>query len=268
LKPRIITLLTDFGSQDYFVGAMKGVILSLNPFAQIVDITHEIPPQDIHAAAFNLLAAYTAFPPDTIHVAVVDPGVGSQRRPLAIECAGQLFVGPDNGIFSWICEREGKARAIHLEKDEFFHHPVSSTFHGRDVFAPVAAAVSKGVAVQDLGDEVSDYVRLDSLAIKTRSDGQAEARIIHIDRFGNCITSLTREHLSEESLTFGAKLTVNGQEIKAGRRFFAERVARPEELFCIFGSAGFLEIAKQNSSAAEILKARRGDQVLLIPGAR
>src|SRR5437762_3751741 len=109
----IITLLTDFGSQDYFVGAMKGVILSINPEALIVDITHEIPPQDIQAAAFNLLAGYKSFPDGTIHVAVVDPGVGSDRQPLLIECAGQFFIGPDNGIFSWVCEREGNSRAIH-----------------------------------------------------------------------------------------------------------------------------------------------------------
>ncbi len=265
MKPQIITLLTDFGSQDYFVGAMKGVILSINPLAQIVDITHEISPQDIHAAAFNLLAAYTAFPPGTIHVAVVDPGVGSERRPLAVVCAGQSFVGPDNGIFSWICEREGKARALHLKAEQFFHDPVSSTFHGRDVFAPVAAALSNGIAVEEMGEQVNDYVRLESLTLRPRADRRTEARIIHIDRFGNCVTNLTREDLKEESFAAGAKLTVNGQEIKSCRRFFAEAGARPEELFCIFGSAGFLEIAKQNSSAAEVLKARRGDPVVLSP---
>jgi S-adenosyl-L-methionine hydrolase (adenosine-forming) len=218
----IITLLTDFGSQDYFVGAMKGVILSIAPHAQIVDITHEVPPQDIHAAAFNLLAAYASFPAGTIHVAVVDPGVGSQRRPLVIECAGQFFVGPDNGIFSWICEREAKSRGIHLQNESFFHHPVSATFHGRDVFAPVAAALSRGVAAKDLGEPMSDYVALQSLALEWRADGQAEARIIHIDRFGNCVTNLTREHLSEESFASGAKLNVKGREVSACRRFFGE----------------------------------------------
>src|SRR5438876_7445300 len=137
-RQSIITLLTDFGSQDYFAAAMKGVILSVNPNAQIIDITHEIPPQDIHAAAFNLLASYKDFPAGTIHIAVVDPGVGSRRRPLLIEVAKQFFVGPDNGIFSWVCEREGNWRAIQLTNEQFFRHPVSDTFHGRDVFAPVA----------------------------------------------------------------------------------------------------------------------------------
>ncbi len=261
----IITLLTDFGSQDYFVGAMKGVILSINPSVQIVDITHEVPPQDIHAAAFNLLAAYTAFPAGTVHVAVVDPGVGSKRRPLALECAGQFFVGPDNGIFSWICEREGKSRAMHLQNESFFHQPVGETFHGRDVFAPVAAALSRGVVLEDLGEPLDDYVDLPSLALKRLPDGQAEARIIHIDRFGNCVTNLTRDHLSDESFVSGAKLYVNGREVSAFRRFFAESSAEPNELFGIFGSAGFLEIASQNASAASILKARCGDPVRLSP---
>lgn len=263
MKPPVITLLTDFGSQDYFVGAMKGAILSINPSAQIVDITHDIPPQDIHAGAFNLLASYTAFPSGTIHVAVVDPGVGSQRKQLLIECGGQFFVGPDNGIFSWICEREGKARAIHLENEKFFHHPVSPTFHGRDIFAPVAAALSTGVSFEEFGDLVDDYVRLESLAVKSRAEGQLEARVIHVDRFGNCVTSLTRDHVSEESFKTGAKLFVNRRHISALRQFFAEPVDPQNELFCIFGSAGFLEIAAQNSSAAKILDARSGQPVLL-----
>src|SRR6266849_5174353 len=202
----IITLVTDFGSQDFFVGAMKGVILSINPQAIIVDITHEIPAQDIEAAAFNLLATYKDFPAATIHVAVVDPGVGSTRRPILIECGAQFFVGPDNGIFSWICERDETIRAIHLTNEKFFRHPVSATFHGRDIFAPVAAALASGVAVKDFGDEASDYVRLDSLLPEVASDGSIDGRVIHIDRFGNCITNLTRENFGEDRAASGAKL--------------------------------------------------------------
>src|SRR6266850_4082258 len=170
----IITLLTDFGSQDYFVGAMKGAILSVNPAAQIVDITHEIPPQDIEVGAFNLLAVYQDFPAGTIHLAVVDPGVGSARKPILIECGEQFFVGPDNGIFSWICEREGGGRAIHLTNEAFFRHPVSPTFHGRDIFAPVAAALSTGVVMTEFGEKLSEYVRLDPLLPAVRSDGSVE----------------------------------------------------------------------------------------------
>jgi S-adenosylmethionine hydrolase len=261
---RIITLLTDFGLQDYFVGAMKGVILCRNPSAQIVTITHEIPPQDIQAAAFNLLACYGSFPSGTIHIAVVDPGVGSNRRPILIECASQFFIGPDNGIFSWICEREGSFRAIHLNNEKFFHHPVSATFHGRDIFAPVAAALSTGVAVEEFGNEVHDCVRLDSLAPQNGAAGRLRGRIVHIDRFGNCITNFTRTHLPEESFMPGASIHVNGREIAMIRRYFAETVNDASDLFCIFGSAGFLEIAARNSSAAAILKAQRGDTVVLV----
>lgn len=264
----IITLLTDFGSQDYFVGAMKGVILSRNPSAQIVDLTHHIPPQDIQAAAFNLLASYASFPSGTIHVAVVDPGVGSNRRPLLIECAGQFFIGPDNGIFSWILEREGDFRAIQLKNEKFFEHQLSKTFHGRDIFAPVAAALSNGVAVAEFGDEVSDYVRLASLAPQVQTDGHLQGRVIHIDRFGNCITNLTRAHLTEESFATGAKLVVNDREISSVRRYFAEGSDDEQNLFCIFGSAGFLEIAVQNSSGANVLNAHRGDDVVFVQARR
>jgi len=253
----IITLLTDFGAQDYFVGAMKGAILSINPDASIVDITHEIPPHDIRAAAFNLLAVYKDFPAGTVHVAVVDPGVGSARRGIIVKCAGQSFVGPDNGLFSWIREREDDFLAIHLTNEKFFRHPLSHTFHGRDIFAPVAAAVSNGVDLKEFGPSIDDVIKLESLEPRP-IDGGLEATIIHIDRFGNCITSLTREHFAA-----GAKLAVNGREVSTRREFFADRGSDQNDLFCIFGSAGFLEIAAQNTSAAEILNARRGDGVIL-----
>jgi S-adenosylmethionine hydrolase len=260
----IITLLTDFGSQDYFVGAMKGAILSINPGAAIVDITHDIPPRDIRAAAFNLLAVYRDFPAGAIHVAVVDPGVGSARRGIVLNCAGQFFVGPDNGLFSWICEREQSFRAIHLTNEKFFRREVSDTFHGRDVFAPVAAALSNGVALDEFGPAVRDLIQFESLEPKRVDGGAIEATIIHIDHFGNCVTNLTREHFAD-----GAKLLVDardGREVTSFRRFFAENSADQTDLFCLFGSAGFLEVAAQNSSAAKILGAQRGDSVRVFPG--
>jgi S-adenosylmethionine hydrolase len=258
---RIITLLTDFGVQDYFVGAMKGAILSLNSDARIIDITHEIPPQDIRCAAFNLLAVYQGFPSGTIHVAVVDPGVGTARRGMIVECGGQFFVGPDNGVFSWICEREGSFVAVDLTNEKFFRHPVSSTFHGRDIFAPAAAALSRGIALKEFGPAVADLVKLESLAPKRVDGGVIEATIIHIDRFGNCITNLTRDHFSA-----GAKLVLNGREISAFRQFFADSGGNHGELFLLFGSAGFLEIAAQDTSVAKILSARPGDRVNLHSG--
>jgi S-adenosylmethionine hydrolase len=256
----IITLLTDFGSQDYFVGAIKGVVLSINSGATIVDITHEIPPQDVRAGAFNLLAAYRDFPPGTIHVAVVDPGVGSSRMGIVIDCADQFFVGPDNGLFGWICDREKSFRAFELSNEQFFRHPVSQTFHGRDIFAPVAAALANGVAVEEFGLAIHELVRLESLVPEILADGRVEASIIHVDRFGNCITDLTPEHFGA-----GARLVVNGREIACVRSFFSDGEESDDELFCFFGSAGFLEIAVRNSSAAKILNAKRGDRVIVFP---
>jgi S-adenosylmethionine hydrolase len=259
----IITLLTDFGARDYFVGAMKGVILSLNPDATIVDITHEIPPRDIQAAAFNLLACYKDFPAGTIHVAVVDPGVGSGRRALLVECANQFFVGPDNGLFSWITEREGNFSAWQITNEELFRSPVSSTFHGRDVFAPVAAALSTGVAPAEVGPPLENIVTLAPLSPRMRADA-IEGSVIHIDRFGNCITNFTAEHVNEERIAAGAKLIVNDKEVTSFRKFFADESGPKNELFMLVGSAGFVEIAAQNASAAEILPAKRGDSVLLV----
>ena len=258
----IITLLTDFGTHDYFVGAMKGVILSANPAAVIVDITHEVPPQDIRAAAFNLLATYRDFTSGTIHVAVVDPGVGSNRRPILVECAAQVFVGPDNGLFSWICQREGRFRARHLTNEKFFQHPKSATFHGRDVFAPVAAALSRGVAAEEFGPVIDDAIVLESLRPGANDDGTLAAAIIHIDRFGNCITNLSTDYLTDE-ISRQVRLIVNDQVVTSIRKYFSQEVDDSESLFMIPGSAGFIEIAAQNSSAAAILQVRRGQPITL-----
>ena len=260
----LITLLTDFGTGDYFVAAMKGVIFSNCADADIVDITHDVAPQDIPAAAFTLLAAYKSFPARTIHVGVVDPGVGSARRPILASCGGQIFVGPDNGIFSYVFERERQTNVIHIQSDEYFRHPISATFHGRDVFAPVAAALAAGVEPSKFGAEITDYVRLESLAPARLADGTIQARIIHIDRFGNCVTNLTKEHLTDEMIASGVRLSINGREVDSFRTFFAEASAGVgEELFAIWGSAGFLEIAARNASAARLLEVQR-DQIMLL----
>jgi S-adenosylmethionine hydrolase len=259
----IITLLTDFGTADYFVGAMKGAILSANPRAVIVDITHEIPAHDVRAGAFTLLAASDAFPAGTIHVAVVDPGVGSARRAILAECGGQRYVGPDNGLFSYVCERAGAALVRHLTSRKFFRAGVSATFHGRDVFAPVAAALSVGVEPRELGEEIDDWVRLPPLAPRVCGDGTIEAAIINVDRFGNCVTNLTRRELSEERVARGATLVVNDQLIHRFRRCYADADGDPREPFALWGSAGFLEISALRASAAELLGARRGQIVLV-----
>ena len=259
----LVTLITDFGTADYFVAAVKGVILRANPNTQIVDITHEIPPQDIESAAFTLLAAHSSFPAGAIHLAVVDPGVGSSRHPILIQAHDQFFVGPDNGIFSYVCDRStsSQIKVFHLTNRKYFRQPVSPTFHGRDVFAPVVGALANGVAPEELGKPLTEIVRLPSLAALTNRKGGIEGRIIHIDRFGNCVTNITPDEFSNEMIAAGAKIRVNGKTIKSFRKFFAEEGSNREKLFGIWGSAGFLEIAALNSSAAKILKAKRGDSV-------
>ena len=263
----LITLLTDFGTEDYFVAAVKGVILATNPRARIVDITHDIPPHDIEAAAFTLLAACSSFPAGTIHVAVVDPGVGSSRRPILIQTRDQFFVGPDNGIFSYVCEDGANAGStpeiFHLTNTKYFRHPVSSTFNGRDIFAPVAAALSKGVKPSELGATITDFVGLPPLKPEASREGKIKARIIHIDHFGNCVTNITRDELTAKMIAAGAKLRLKGKLVKSFRKYFAEETGSRDKLFGIWGSAGFLEIAATNDSAAKLLQAKRGDSVVV-----
>jgi len=257
----LITLLTDFGVQDYFVGAMKGVILSINPTATIVDITHEISPQDIESAAFNLLSCHGDFPDGTIHVAVVDPGVGSDRRAIVLKCGDQFFVGPDNGLFSWICEREQTWTAVQITNERFFHHPVSKTFHGRDIFAPVAAALSRGHEPQEFGPALTEIVQLESLEPAMTGANTIEGRIIHIDHFGNCVTNFTRRTLESSGGPTSWRMTISDREITSFRGFFSD--SKPEELFAIVGSAGFIEICVRNGSAANLLNVQRGQSVQL-----
>jgi len=242
----VITLLTDFGTSDYFVGAVKGAILSVNSAAVIADVTHEIPPQDVEAAAFTLAAVYSTFPPGTIHVAVVDPGVGSTRRPIIVKAGKSLFVGPDNGLFTYIYDREPSHKTFHITAEKYFRPSPSTTFHGRDIFAPVAAALSTGVKPKAFGPVIIDEVRLpDSLT----------PRIIHIDRFGNCITNITRDRFNNEPLVIKRKV------IDTFVDFYG--AAPPNTLVGIWGSAGFLEISVNGKSAAKMLGAKRGDPIIV-----
>ncbi len=243
----VITLLTDFGTADYYVGAVKGAIVSVNPNVAIVDITDEIPAHDIATGAFMLLASYKTFPARTIHVAVVDPGVGSARRPIIVAANEQFFVGPDNGIFTYIYDRESSHQIFHVTEEKYFRPDPGSTFHGRDIFAPVAAALSTGVIPREFGPEISDEVRLPSL--------ETPLRIIHIDRFGNCVTNIRRENFEWKSLS------VNGRTISTLRHFYGE-ADTSDELFAIWGSAGFLEISVNGGSAAQVLGAKRGDTII------
>ena len=257
----IVTLLTDFGTADYFVGALKGAVLAANPEARVFDITHEVPPYDVEEGAFTLRAAFETFPEGTVHVAVVDPGVGSARRGIAVEGRGHTFVGPDNGLFGHVYERVRPFKVFHLTNERYFRREVSATFHGRDVFAPVAGALSRGVSAAELGPEVEDYVRLPSAAPERLAGGALAGTVIHIDRFGNCVTNVSPADLSDEMVRGGALLVVRGREIRSFRRFFAEDAGAAGEPFVVWGSAGLLEIAVFRDSAARVLGIRRGQSV-------
>ena len=252
----VIALLTNFGTRDYYVGAMKGVILSIDATVSIVDITHEIQPQDIRSASFTLRACYRNFPPKTIFVAVVDPGVGSNRRAVLAETENYRFVAPDNGLLSFVFEEETNFRVFELTNKKFLAPKISRTFHGRDVFAPVAAFLSKGVSSSECGREVNDLVRFKTVKPVRIFEGEIKAEIIHADNFGNLVTNLTVIDLPENFT-----LEINGKVIKRRREFYAEAVK--DEVFMILGSAGFLEISVNQNSAREILSVRAGDKILL-----
>ena len=253
---KIIALLTDFGTKDYFVGAMKGVILSINPNANIVDITHEIEPQNIASAAFTLRACYKNFPPRTIFVVVVDPGVGSNRKAILVETADYYFIAPDNGLLSFIFSERKDFKVFELTEEKFFAAKVSATFHGRDVFAPVAANLTNGVQSAEFGLQTKDYIQLDEYAPHVESNESIVGEIIHIDRFGNLITNLKQENLPDEFVA-----EVNNTKINKLLNYFAE--AEKSELFMIFGSAGFLEIVAFQDSAADLLGANVGAKISL-----
>jgi S-adenosyl-L-methionine hydrolase (adenosine-forming) len=263
---RVITLLTDFGTEDYFVGAMKGVILTRSPKSVLVDITHAIPPQAVRAAAFTLSAAYPNFPDGSVHLVVVDPGVGSERRPVLVEAGTHLFVGPDNGLFSLVLEQVPEARIRHLTNSAYFLPNPSATFHGRDIFAPVAAALAEGVSPEDLGPTIQDPIRLESIRCESLADGTLTGRIIHIDHFGNCITNLPWDRLPPFSAAPPFSLQVKEFRIQKLARSYLEGGTDPGTPFLICGSAGFLEISVQSNSAARQLKIRVGEPVRLIWG--
>lgn len=244
----IITLTTDFGLSDHFVGAMKGVILGIAPNTEIVDVTHQITPYEIPEAGFVLAETYRWFPKKTVHVVVVDPGVGTLRRPILAEAAGQYFIAPDNGVLSMVYAREKhKVRAITAEK--LFLKPVSDTFHGRDVFAPCAAHLAKGLPPPRLGKAITDYSRLEFYKPVRTGKRIWNGTILKIDRFGNLITNF---HISEFPVvrTRPFSLTAGQQEVTKLARTFAEQ--KPGEVFAVVGSAGYLEIAANQGSAARM----------------
>jgi S-adenosyl-L-methionine hydrolase (adenosine-forming) len=263
---RIVTLLTDFGLRDHFVAAMKGVMLSLNPNLTFVDITHEVPAQDIHSAAFTLGQAYTCFPPGTIHLAVVDPGVGSARKALAAEAGTQFFVAPDNGILNYVQKSEEDFAAYEITADHYFRKPVSSTFHGRDVFAPIAGWISRNIPLRQLGPALPKPVQLKiPIPVKMRDD-LIQAAILAVDHFGNLITNLMPGDLPifDAAHPRAVKMLAAQKEITAFHRTYSE--GRQGEIFVVPGSTGYLEIVIKEGSAASVLNIKAGAPVGVILG--
>jgi hypothetical protein len=260
----LITVLTDFGTRDSFAAVMKGIILKTNPQAQVIDITHEIAPQDIWEAAFTLQSAYAQFPKGTIHLAVVDPGVGSGRRPIIVVTESYYFVGPDNGLFSLIYRDAERLRVHHITAAHYFNPSASSTFHGRDVFAPVAGWLTKGIPSGHFGEEITDFVKLNVPTAK-RTDKVIDGHIVHIDRFGNLITNISAKELQpllpEGGSAAGVTITVAGKELKGIKRFYAE--AAPGAPGAVINSGGLLEIFLYRQNARAALGIKRGEAVRL-----
>ncbi len=258
----IITLTSDFGARDAFVASLKGVILKINPPAQMVDVSHEIAPQDVWEAAFTLKSAYTYFPKGTVHLAVVDPGVGSVRRPIIVVTESYYFVGPDNGLFTLIYQEAERVRVHHITATHYFLPNPSQTFHGRDVFAPVAAWLSKGIPSGNFGEEITDYLKLNVPSPKVSPTG-IEGHVVHIDRFGNMITNISLKSvqalLGEEMNISSLGVTVVGREIKGFKRFYAE--STPGEASALINSSGFVEIFVFKQNARAVLSSKRGEVV-------
>jgi hypothetical protein len=270
--PPIITLTTDFGLQDPYVAAMKGAILSVNPAVTLVDVSHAIRPQAIEQAVFVTAAAWPYFPPDVIHIAVVDPTVGSQRRGLALRSAGATFIGPDNGVLSAALTDDVRmaagqspapvrlpadCHAVSLTDERYFRSPVSSTFHGRDIFGPVAAHLSLGVSLEEMGEPVEEIVALPPFRARRQPDGSLRGRVLHIDAFGNLITDVRTEDLPSRNVI----VEVAGHTVEGVNATYEPGA----DLRAVAGSSGYVEIAAPGTSAAALLKADLNQPVFVRP---
>jgi len=254
MKPSgIITLITDFGLRDWYVGAMKGVILGVNPAASIVDITHDIAPGDVTGAAFALRGSYRCFPSGTVHVVVVDPGVGGERKILLAESNRHLFLAPDNGILSGAIGSDALRSVRSVERSRFWRRSISDTFHGRDIFAPVAAHLSKGEPPARMGPACKKNVALNFPMPNFLNGNLLRAEVMHVDRFGNLITNIGEDM---PILREGIAIRIRGREIKGVSRSYDS--VRKGELLAICGSSGYLEISVNGGDASRKLGARRG----------
>jgi S-adenosylmethionine hydrolase len=274
----VITLTTDFGYDDPYVAAVKGAILNINPQATIIDISHTIRPQDILQAAFILDGAYRYFPKQTVHVAIVDPGVGSERRAVILKTPSAFFVAPDNGILSYIVDDlfsiDGQSaveqtqgltevvfkkglEAAAITDPRFWRHPVSPTFHGRDIFAPVAAGLSLGISPFEFGEKINSLHLLPIAKPSVDPDGNVIGQVLHVDRFGNLITNIRTNNLRGKNIT----IDVGGRRIQGMSDYYAQG----EGIMAVAGSSGYLEISLRDGSACDFLAVEVGDEVRTCP---
>lgn len=257
IRPRpCLTLTTDFGDQDGYVGAMKGAILRIHPRAILVDITHGIPPQDVRAAAFVVLSAYAAFPPGAIHLVVVDPGVGTPRRLVAARLGQWTFLAPDNGVLDLVRRREGWRQAVAITNRRYAHAAISRTFHGRDILAPAAAYLARGLPLRRLGPSIAALHPLAWPTVRRLPDGGQRGVVVHVDRFGNLITNLTLP----AGASAGWVLRHRRDDYPVAKTYAD---APRNAILALAGGSGFVELAARNGSARARLQARRGDAVEL-----
>jgi hypothetical protein len=269
----VITLTTDFGADDAYVAVMKGVILSTNPEVNIVDITHSVEPQNVYQAAFILGYTYRYFPKKTVHVAIVDPGVGSERRGVILKTPSALFVAPDNGILSYVIDELSSTEdltvqysqdqdlvtlgkgfeAVAITEPRFWRHPVSTTFHGRDIFAPVAAALSLDISPYECGEKITSLHVFPIPKPLVDYQGNLTGTVLYVDHFGNLITNIKKSDLPDKDILIEAA----GRLIQGITNYYAEG----EELMTIIGSSGYLEISLKNGSAADFLNTTIGDEI-------
>lgn len=260
----VITLTTDFGCDNWFVGTMKGVIKKINSDAEIVDITHAVRSQNIFEAAFILGNAYAYFPAGTIHTVVVDPGVGSDRHALVVKSSRYYFVAPDNGVLSFAMEREEVEKIVNIESEKYMLHPVSATFHGRDVFAPASAYLSLGVEPEEFGPSVKEIIRLKPSVPRKLGEREVVGHVLCVDPFGNMITDVTESFLEEllgSSRAKRLRILVRDREIDRIRETYAQ--GRENELIALIGSSGHMEFAMNQGRASDILGMQEGENFIL-----
>ena len=277
----IITLTTDFGYDDAYVAAVKGAILNINPEASIVDVSHSIKPRDVLQAAFILSSAYRYFPKQTVHVAIVDPGVGSERRGIILKTPSAMFVAPDNGILSYIIDdlfsvEGGSAveqsrgltevifkaglEAAAITDPRFWRHPVSPTFHGRDIFAPVAAGLSLGISLYEFGEKINSLHVLPIPKPSLDPEGNLVGQVLHIDRFGNLIANIRSSNLPGRNVV----VEVCGRRIQGITDYYAQE----DGVMAVVGSSGYLEISLRDGSACDFLGVGVGEEISVIPVAQ